>query len=174
MSDQITRRQFGVWIIGAAGAMAGLSAVSQGQMIPPDAQSTAQFPQYVDVTQKAGIHFRHSFGERKLSSILESTGSGCAWFDYNNDGLMDLYVLSGRHIPGVTDHSDPDGVGAMNHLYRNNGDGTFTDVTKQAGVGGNGFAMGVTVGDYDNDGYDEIYVTKYEKTRFKIHNSHDT
>ena len=56
-------------------------------------------------------------------------GTGCAWFDYNNDGLLDLYVLSGRYLDGVTDHSKPDGKDATNHLFRNNGDGTFTDVT---------------------------------------------
>jgi len=130
------------------------------------------YPVFEDVTEKSGINFRHSFGEQKLSSILEATGSGCAWIDYNNDGLLDLYVVSGRHIDDLTDHSKPDGADATNHLYRNNGDGTFTDVTAQAGVGGKGFGMGVTVGDYDNDGYEDIYVTNYNSS-ILYHNNGD-
>jgi len=129
-------------------------------------------PTFEDVTEKSGINFRHSFGEQKLSSIMEATGSGCAWIDYNNDGLLDLYVVSGRYVDGVTKFSKPDGVEATNHLYRNNGDGTFTDVTEQAGVGGKGFGMGVTVGDYDNDGYEDIYVTNWNSS-ILYHNNGD-
>ncbi len=125
------------------------------------AAAATHFPQFEDVTEKSKIKFHHSFGETQLSSILEATGSGCVWFDYNNDGLLDLYVLSGRYIDGVTDHSKADGKDATNHLYRNNGDGTFTDVTTQAGVAGKGFAMGVTAGDYDNDGFEDLYVTNW-------------
>src|SRR5665647_1327509 len=109
------------------------------------AQPLPALPQFEDVTAKSGIHFQHSFGEKDLRTILEGTGSGCAWIDYNNDGLLDLYVVNGRHVDGLTDHSAPDGVDATNHLYRNNGDGTFTDVTAQAGVPGKGFGVGVTV-----------------------------
>jgi hypothetical protein len=103
---------------------------------------------------------------------MEATGSGCAWIDYNNDGLLDLYVVSGRYVDGVTKFSKPDGVDATNHLYRNNGDGTFTDVTAQAGVGGKGFGMGVTVGDYDNDGYEDIYVSNWGSS-ILYHNNGD-
>ena len=138
----------------------------------PPTSTQQHFPTYQDVTEQSKIRFQHSFGEQKLSSILEATGSGCVWFDYNNDGLLDLYVLSGRYLEGVTDHSHPDGVDATNHLYRNNGDGTFTDVTTQAGVGGKGFAMGVTVGDYDNDGYEDIYVTNWNSS-ILYHNNGD-
>jgi enediyne biosynthesis protein E4 len=134
--------------------------------------SSSHYPSYEEVTEKSKIRFHHSFGEQKLSSILEATGSGCAWLDYNNDGLLDLYVLSGRHLDGATDHSKPDGQYATNHLYRNNGDGTFTDVTEQAGVGGKGFAMGVTVGDYDNDGFEDIYVTNWNSA-ILYHNNGD-
>jgi hypothetical protein len=133
---------------------------------------TQHYPAYEDVTEQSKIKFQHSFGEQKLSSILEATGSGCVWFDYNNDGLLDLYVLSGRYLEGVTDHSHPDGEGATNHLYRNNGDGTFTDVTTQAGVSGKGFAMGVTVGDYDNDGFEDIYITNWNSA-ILYHNNGD-
>ncbi len=129
---------------------------------------------FEDVTDKAGINFTHSFGEHHLSSMLEATGSGCAWIDYNNDGLLDLYVVSGRFIDGVTTFSKPDGVDATNHLYRNNGDGTFTDVTAQAGVGGKGFGMGVTVGDYDNDGYEDMYVTNWGSSILYHNNGNGT
>ncbi|HVM74631.1 MAG TPA: CRTAC1 family protein [Candidatus Saccharimonadales bacterium] len=132
----------------------------------------SHFPQFEDVTEKSKINFRHSFGEQALSSILEATGSGAVWFDYNNDGLLDLYVLSGKYIEGVTDHSRSDGKDATNHLYRNNGDGTFTDVTEQAGVAGKGFSMGVAAGDYDNDGFEDLYVTSWNSA-ILYHNNGD-
>ena len=78
------------------------SCISATSAIQSSTQSASKWPTYEDVTDKAKLHFRHSFGEQKLSSILEATGSGCVWFDYNNDGLLDLYVLSGRYIDGVT------------------------------------------------------------------------
>ena len=159
-------------IVPIAAALIVVCAATYGRRGRSTSGTAQALPQYEDVTAKAHIDFRHSFGEQKLSSIMESTGSGCAWFDYNNDGLLDLYVLSGRHIDGVTNHSDPDGVNATNHLYRNNGDGTFTDVTQQAGVGGNGFAMGVTIGDFENDGYEDIYVTNWGSS-ILYHNNGD-
>jgi len=158
--------------------MAGLAfaslALAQKVTAPPSvpASAVSKYPTYEDVTDKAHLNFVNSFGEQKLSSVLESAGQGCAWFDYNNDGLLDLYVLSGRYLEGVTDHSKPDGKDATNHLYRNNGDGTFTDVTQEAGVAGKGFAMGVTVGDYDNDGYEDIYVTNWNSS-ILYHNNGD-
>ena len=158
------------------GAGIPLLSAGVGRMIGMDfskqVTAASKWPTYEDVTDKANIRFRHSFGEQKLSSIMESTGSGCAWIDYNNDGLLDLYVLSGRYLDGVTNHSKADGLDATNHLYRNNGDGTFTDVTAQAGVGGKGFAMGVTVGDYDNDGFEDIYVTNWNSA-ILYHNNGD-
>jgi hypothetical protein len=131
-------------------------------------------PQFEDVTVKSRITFQHSFGEKALSSIQEGTGSGCAWLDYNNDGWMDLYVVNGRHVDGLTDHSAPDGVGATNHLYRNNGDGTFTDVTVQAGVPGSGFGVGITAGDFDNDGYEDLYITNYNSSTMYRNNGNGT
>ncbi len=125
-------------------AMAGLAIGSLAWAQKPDAPANvpashgSKYPTYEDVTDKAHLNFVNSFGEQKLGSVLEATGQGCAWFDYNNDGLLDLYVLNGRYIDGVTDHSKPDGKDATNHLYRNNGDGTFTDVTQEAGVAGKG------------------------------------
>lgn len=156
----------------AAGTLlvAGLKLAGQSPAARP--QTPAVLPTFEDVSDKAGINFRHSFGEKKLSSIMEATGSGCVWFDYNNDGWLDLYVLSGRYVEGVTKFSKPDGIDATNHLYRNNGDGTFTDVTAQAGVPGKDFGMGATAGDYDNDGWEDLYVTNYQSA-ILYHNNGD-
>ncbi len=138
------------------------------------ALSPSILPQFEDITAKSGIEFQHSFGEKELRTILEGTGSGCAWIDYNNDGLLDLYVVNGRHVDGLTNHSAPDGVDTTNHLYRNNGDGTFTDVTTKAGVPGKGFGVGVTVGDFDNDGNEDIYITNYNSAILYHNNGNGT
>ncbi len=166
----ISRRRFMTLAAAAGPLWAARGFAARGHA--PEGDQTIRLPQFEDVTEKSGINFLHSFGEKELSSILEGVGSGCAWFDYNNDGLLDLYVVNGRHVEGLTVHSDPDGVGATNHLYRNNGDGTFTDVTDQAGVGGKGMGVGVTVGDFDNDGYQDIYVTNYNSA-ILYHNNGD-
>ncbi len=163
-------RQVVLAVVAASLLWTSLRAPAQSPA--PKSPPPASLPTYEDVTEKSGINFKHSFGEQKLSSMMEATGSGCAWIDYNNDGLLDLYVVSGRYLDGVTKFSKPDGVNATNHLYRNNGDGTFTDVTTQAGVGGKGFGMGVTVGDYDNDGYEDIFVTNWNSS-ILYHNNGD-
>src|ERR1700691_4720330 len=110
----------------------------------PEARATIRFE---DATAKAGIDFTHSFGSARLGSLLEGTGSGCVWFDYNNDGLPDLYVLSGRPLDDSM-HPYPlkekPQVPPHNHLYRNNGDGTFTDVTEKAGLDPDMYAIAVT------------------------------
>jgi hypothetical protein len=164
-------RQLALGLVAAALLLLALKVSGQSPA-PAKPASPPSLPSFVDVTEKAGINFRHSFGEVKLSSIMEATGSGCVWFDYNNDGWLDLYVLSGRYLEGVTKFSKPDGVDATNHLYRNNGDGTFTDVTAQAGVPGKGFGMGVTAGDYDNDGFEDLYVTNWNSA-ILYHNNGD-
>src|SRR5450755_3857025 len=106
--------------------------------------STPGAIRFDDVTAKSGIQFTHSFGARQLGSLLESTGAGCVWFDYNNDGLPDLYVASGKPLEAGM-HPYPlkqqPATPPHNHLYRNNGDGTFTDVTDQAGVAANIYGM---------------------------------
>lgn len=138
----------------------------------PEAKSTIRFE---DATAKAGIDFTHSFGAAKLGSLLEGTGSGCVWIDYNNDGLPDLYVLSGRPLDDAM-HPYPlkekPSTPPHNHLYRNNGDGTFTDVTEKAGLNPDLYAVAVTAADCDNDGYEDLLVTGYGKT-ILYHNNGD-
>ena len=130
----------------------------QGLCISPliFAQSSNSPVIFKDVTEAAGIDFVHSSGKR--SSLLpEDVGSGAAFADYNNDGHIDLYVVNN---PGPLD-TEVTETSPGNVLYRNNGDGTFTDVTKEADVGDRGYGMGCTFGDYDNDGDLDLYVTNY-------------
>jgi hypothetical protein len=122
---------------------------------------------FEDATQKSGIDFVHSFGSRQLGSLLEGTGAGCVWFDYNNDGLPDLYVVNGRplddsmHPYPLKEKPDPL---PHNHLYRNNGNGTFTDVTDKAGLNPDMYSVAVAAADYDNDGFVDLLVTGYGRT----------
>ena len=92
--------------------------------------------------------------------IIETTGTGIAIFDYDNDGWPDIFIVNGTRLEGF-----PEGKAPSNHLYHNNHDGTFTDVTVQAGLGATGWGQGVCVGDYDNDGWEDLYVTYYGKNR---------
>ncbi|HTS60587.1 MAG TPA: CRTAC1 family protein [Candidatus Acidoferrales bacterium] len=119
---------------------------------------------FEEVSAQAGIQFTHSFGAQKLGSLVESTGAGAVWFDFNNDGLMDLYVVSGKPL-GKGMHPYPlrnlPQPAPHNHLFRNEGHGRFTDVTEQAGVGGDLFSMAAIAADYDNDGYVDLLVTGY-------------
>lgn len=99
---------------------------------------------------------------------IEPMVAGLALFDYNNDGLLDIYFVNGASIPSL----QKTGPQYFNRLYRNNGDGTFTDVTEQAGVRGEGYSMGVAGGDYDNDGWEDLYVVGVNRNQL-LHNNHD-
>lgn len=106
-----------------------------------------------DVTEDTGVTFRHCDGSSGLYRIAEGVSSGLALLDYDNDGDVDIYFLSGAYAQNVTSSITP-----HNRLYRNDGDWKFTDVTEAAGVGDTGFSLGVATGDYDNDGDQDIYV----------------
>ena len=132
-------------------------------------------PTFEDATEQAGIHFKHSYGDHNLSNIVEGTGPGCALFDYDGDGYLDLYLLSGCWLREVNDNLGRDLRGKLaNALYRNNGDGTFTDVTDRAGVGDSGYGMGVSAADYDNDGDRDLYVLNYGPNVFYRNNGDGT
>ena len=110
---------------------------------------------FTDVTVQLGIEFRHANGESDQKYFIEPIGSGVALFDFDNDGDVDLYLANGSTLPGATPPIPP-----TNRLYRNDGD-TFTDVTTQASVGDTGYGLGCCVGDYNNDGFTDLYVTNY-------------
>jgi hypothetical protein len=121
-----------------------------------------QLPVLVDITQKAGITFVHSIGDYKLSNIVESTGAGVAFFDYDGDGHLDIYFVNGSYLKEVSHPRGRKLAGKLrNALYRNNGNGTFTDVTIRAGVGNQGYGMACISADYDNDGDADLFITNY-------------
>ncbi len=110
---------------------------------------------FTDITAELGVEFRHVNGESGQKYFIEPIGSGVVLFDFDNDGDLDLYLINGSDLPGRTSPVVP-----INRLYRNDGD-TFTDVTIQAAVGDIGYGLGGCVGDYNNDGFTDLYVTNY-------------
>jgi len=124
---------------------------------------------FTDVAEKAGLRVRLvNGGETMKKYVLESTGSGVAFIDYDRDGYPDIFLVNGSRLEGFAA-----GPVATNHLFHNNRDGTFTDVTARAGVGSSGWGQGVCVGDYDNDGFDDLFVTYYGRPNILYHNNGD-
>ena len=123
---------------------------------------------FVDVARTAGITFQHENAASPEKYLIETMGSGCGWIDYDQNGLLDLYLVN-----GAATHVYKPKQSLRSALYRNNGDGTFTDVTSKAGVGAEGlFGMGVAVGDYDNDGSPDLLVLGYGRC-ILYHNNRD-
>jgi hypothetical protein len=133
---------------------------------PPPEQPPAPV-QFTNVTKAAGIHFVHFKGANGTSTILEEAGPGLCVADFDGDGYQDIYFVNGRDLY-------KHGITARNALYRNNGDGTFTDVTEKAGVPGNAYGLGCVWGDYDNDGFPDLYVTQYGKNILYHNNGNGT
>jgi hypothetical protein len=130
--------------------------------------ASRQLANFVDIGEKAGLTMKNVFGGVDTKKfIIETTGTGVAIFDYDNDGWPDIFIVNGTTLEGF-----PPGKGPTNHLYHNNRDGTFTDVTVKAGLAATGWGQGVCVGDYDNDGWDDLYVTYYGKN-ILYHNNGD-
>jgi hypothetical protein len=128
---------------------------------------TAEYPFEQIAASASGISWVHSSAKSKEKYLPETTGAGCAFLDYDNDGWMDIYLVNS----GKCDFFTPSPP-LRNALYRNNRDGTFTDVTEKAGVAAGGFGQGVAVGDYDRDGFPDIYVTQYGRSVL-YHNNGD-
>jgi hypothetical protein len=120
---------------------------------------------FTDVTKASGVTFKHTYSPDK-KYILESMSGGVALFDYDNDGWQDIYFVNSPTVAEPT--------GARSELWRNNGDGTFTDVTDKAGVGSPGWGMGVCAGDYDNDGWEDLYITCFGANRLYRNNGDGT
>lgn len=167
-----------VWIFAASTFAHPFQRISAAQNPADTAQKTTvkkNAPQesritFADLEEKSGIRFqlKNSISPQRYS--IETMLGGVAIFDYNNDGLMDLFFTNGAAIPSLK-KTGPD---FWNRLYRNNGDGTYTDVTAQAGVQGVGYSMGVAAGDYDNDGYVDLYITGVNQNQLLHNNGNGT
>jgi hypothetical protein len=135
-----------------------------GQSVPPAASV-----RFTDVGQKAGIGARMINGGAETKRYaFESTGSGVALIDYDRDGYPDIFLVNGSRLEGFASGPAP-----TNYLFHNNRDGTFTDVTARAGVASSGWGQGVCVGDFDNDGFDDLFVTYYGRQNILYHNNGD-
>jgi enediyne biosynthesis protein E4 len=130
---------------------------------------------FTDITQKLGVSFQYQASHTSKKYLLETMGPGVALFDYDNDGRLDLFLVNGAPLGDPTPRkaipakSNPE---YWNRLYHQKVDGTFEDVTEKAGVQGAGYGMGVAVGDFDNDGFEDLYVTAYGGNRL-YHNNGD-
>lgn len=123
---------------------------------------------FLNVARESGLNVKTIFGgEHKNKYLLETTGCGVAFYDYDNDGWLDIFLVNGSRLEGF-----PAGAEPTSHLFRNNRDGTFTDVTAKAGVAHSGWGQGVCIGDYDNDGWEDLFVTYYGKNVL-YHNNGD-
>ncbi|HEY2821831.1 MAG TPA: CRTAC1 family protein [Candidatus Acidoferrum sp.] len=138
--------------------LVAIPAATQTQTQPPTptqtASAAANAPEFSDVTAAAGIHFTHFKGNDGVSINLEEFGPGVCVSDFDKDGWQDIYFVNGRDRYNR-------GISVKNALYRNNGNGTFTDVTDSAGVPGTNYGLGCVWGDYDNDGFPDLFVTQF-------------
>src|ERR1700680_4707864 len=158
---QLTRRDFVSQTIAVALLAARLSVFALHE--------AAQFPFEEVPSEKSGIRWVHSNGKSPEKYLPESSGGGCAFLDYDNDGWMDVYLVNS----GKCDFFTPNPP-LRNALYRNNRDGTFTDVTEKAGVAGGGYGMGTAVGDYNGDGWPDLYLTQYGRSTLYRNNGDGT
>jgi len=161
-------------VVALFGALAFAQPALRAQTAATPAPTAAAAPvaapastiRFEDATAKSGIRFTESFGSAKLGSLLEGTGAGCVWLDYNNSGLPSLYVVSGRPLDDSMHpfplKEKPDPL-PHNHLYLNDGNGHFTDVTDKAGLNPDMYSVAVAAADYDNDGNEDLLVTGYGK-----------
>ena len=174
----ITRRKLITTLAGAAGAafvganpsVFGQGISSRGVKAQPRGKPSGRpfLSKLTDIAKQAGLTHPVIYGGTDSKSyIIEVVGCGVAFIDYDNDGWMDLFVLSGTRLDG-----NPPGT--TNRLYKNNRDGTFTDVTEKAGLVRAGWASSVTVGDYDNDGYDDLFITYYGRNVLYHNNGNGT
>jgi len=170
-----TRRKFAQLGLGAAFSLSGKVLFGQGvaphttKPLPKAAPSGRPFNAcFEDVAHEAGLREPVIYGGVDTKKfIVESTGCGCAFIDYDNDGWMDLFVLSGTRLEAAPE-------GATNRLYKNNRDGTFTDVTEKAGLQSVGWACGVCVGDYNNDSFDDIFLSRFGQNSLYRNNGDGT
>ena len=130
--------------------------------------AASQPPIFVDVTEEAGIHFKHNSGATDHKHIIETMGSGVVFFDYDTDGDVDLYFVQSGNVP----QENPQPFG--NVLYRNDGDGRFTDVTEISGIGDTEYGMAAAAGDIDNDGDADLYIANFGQDKLYRNNADGT
>ncbi len=148
--------------------LAGTAGYAKLRSLPAVASTAPSAYPFEEVSSAASrITWVHTAGKSAEKYLPETTGAGCAFLDYDNDGWMDIYLVNS----GKCDFYNPNSP-LRNALYRNNRDGTFTDVTEKAGVAGKGYGQGVAVGDYDGDGFPDMYVTQYGRS-ILYHNNRD-
>src|SRR3954467_12708700 len=162
-----TRREFAALLAAPAIRAQGVSSRNV-TATPRGKPSGLPFhARFTDVAEAAGLRAPVICGGASSKSyILETVGCGAAFFDYDNDGWLDIFLLSGTTIEGSP--------GATNRLYKNNRDGTFTDVTEKAGLRRTGWASAVTVGDYNNDGFEDLFVTYWGQNVLYRNNGNGT
>jgi enediyne biosynthesis protein E4 len=147
------------------------SSKSQNQSVHTIPSANDDF--FQEIGQEIGLDFVHSIGADNMKNIVETVGGGAAFIDYDQDGYIDIYMTSGTWIEGFSKSEKP-GKMPENRLYHNQQDGTFEDVTKKAGFGGPWYSMGITVGDFNNDGYPDIYVSNYGSNKLYKNNGDGT
>ncbi len=167
----ITRRSFVLLsLCASAQRVLGQGVASrEARAQPKPAPSGRPFhAHFTDIAKAAGLRAPTIYGGVESKKyILEANGCGCAFIDYDNDGWMDIFLLSGTRLEGAPPE-------ATNRLYKNNRDGTFTDVTEKAGLRAVGWANGVCVGDYNNDGFDDIFCTYFGQNRLYRNNGDES
>jgi len=138
------------------------------QPAPPAPQKSDLGVSFINVARESGLNVKTIFGgEHKNKYLLETTGCGVAFYDYDNDGWLDIFLVNGWRLEGFPAGSEP-----ISHLFKNNRDGTFTDITLKAGLKHSGWGQGCCVGDYDNDGWDDLFITYFGKNVL-YHNNGD-
>src|SRR5207237_5344302 len=144
------------------GRLSQSTASPSSSATPPSSASSSPPPStlgvnFLNIAKESGLNAKTIFGgEHKNKYLLETTGCGVAFYDYDNDGWLDIFLVNGWRLEDF-----PAGQEPTNHLFKNNRDGTFTDVTAKAGLLHSGWGQGGCVGDYDNDGFDDLFVTYF-------------
>jgi len=168
---RISRRHFVILSASASASRLFAQGVAPRSVKPQAKPAPSGKPfdaHFVDVAAMAGLTAPVIYGNAESKDyILEATGCGCAFFDYDNDGWMDVFILSGTKVEGAP-------PGATNRLYKNNRDGTFTDVTEKSGLRNAGWASGVCVGDYNNDGFEDLFITYFGQNQLYRNNGDGT
>ncbi len=149
-------------------------SVLLGFLLGAQVMAQSVSPRFTEVTRESGIDFLYNFGDESYENILESSGSGVTVFDCNNDGFMDIYMLNGTYLQGISDGQGKKFEGSTNAFYMNKGDGTFQDVSKASGLDDPSWGMAAVPVDLDLDGYQDLYLLNYGDNVFLRNNGDGT